>query len=103
MHRQPRDLNVVNDDFAAVDRNEADHHIKARRFARAVRSEQSDDLARAYLERDLGDDASPMVLLDESFGRERAHGLAVGFAGCRTADTWPSLSPSATKVSSLSA
>src|SRR5690606_17016124 len=98
VHRQARDVAPVEQDASPVDRDQADDHVEAGGLARAVRSEQTDDLAGAHLEGDVVDDPAAAVLLAEAAGLENAHCPAAGGAGWITACTWLSAPPRATKV-----
>jgi len=45
MHRQVRDVVLVDQDAALISIDQADDHVEAGGLARTVRAEQSDDLA----------------------------------------------------------
>jgi len=60
----------ADDDLAAVRADQAAQHRHGRRLAGAVRPEQADDLARADVERQVGDDGTVAIRLEETSGFE---------------------------------
>src|SRR5690242_19738618 len=60
--------------------DQADHHVECGRLARAVRAQQSDDLAAVDVEADAVDDAAAGVGLGDAFGLQLAHLLLLSAA-----------------------
>src|SRR5437588_2786877 len=71
IHRQLGDVFVAEGDVAAVRLHESDDHVERRRFSRAVRSEESDDLALPNVDRHVAHDATTFVDFHE-MGRGQA-------------------------------
>ena len=83
VHGQRGDVLAVQEDAATVGADEADGHVEAGGFPRAVRAEQADDLRGVHLVAGVFDDAAFAVVFFEVFGDE--HGLVwlvgIGFGG----------------------
>ena len=89
VHGQARQVDAVEKNRAGGGRHKADDHVKRRRFARAVATEQTDDLAGAHAEADAIDDGAGTKGFNETLGddlgaRARggggAHGVGLGDA-----------------------
>src|SRR5690606_36867174 len=65
VHRQLRDIEVVEVHVAGIGLDETDDLVEGGRLAGAVRPEQPDDLALGYLEGYLVDDGAAAVALDQ--------------------------------------
>jgi hypothetical protein len=86
VHRQLGDLLTVERDAAAVRRDQAEDAVERGRLARAVRSEQPDDLAGGDIDRDAVDDAPAAEAFLQPRGAEAARGGNLpprGFHGLR--------------------
>ena len=79
VYGQRGDVFTVQEDAATVGADEADGHVEAGGFARAVRAEQADDLGGVHLVAGVFDDAALAVVFFEVFGDE--HGSGFGFVG----------------------
>jgi hypothetical protein len=53
VHRQRRDIAIVEQDLAVLAGHQADDHVEGRGLAGAVRAQQPDDLAALDLERQI--------------------------------------------------
>src|SRR5687767_6084232 len=70
IHRQLGDVVFAERDLAAVRAHQADDHVERGGFSRAVRPEETDDLALPDLDGDVAHDLSTFVDLDEMRCRE---------------------------------
>src|SRR6266581_7440682 len=73
MDRHAGEIVAVELDRATIGGHQADDHVEAGRLARAVGSEQADDLTTADGERDVVNDGPGLVALVERGDRQRAH------------------------------
>ena len=73
MHRQMRQLRVVQVNAATISLDQADDHVEARRLAGAIRAQQADHLATAYLEGHVLDDSARLVAFVYAFNPQQAH------------------------------
>src|SRR2546429_3210307 len=73
VHGQTRDLFSLEEDPAAVGRQEAHHHVERRRLARAVRAQQADDLSALDVERHVVDDLPALEPLHQPLRDEPFH------------------------------
>src|ERR1700730_11526342 len=78
VHRQQRDVGVLQSNTAGVARHEPDDHVEGRGLAGTIGPEQSDDLTAGELERQVAHDLAGLVALGESRSLQAAHGCAVG-------------------------
>jgi hypothetical protein len=75
MHRVAGQILRIQVNGAAVAHHQADDHVKARRLAGPVRSEQADDLPAAHTQADVVYDGAGSVTLGEATRAENAHGV----------------------------
>ena len=71
VHRQARQVVIVEPDLAAVGSHEAGDAVEGRRLAGAVWPQQTDDLARVDAQRHAIDDATTAVGLDDCLDLQR--------------------------------
>ena len=81
VHRIGGDVLFVEQNAARVGSGEPDHHAEGRGLARAVRSEQADDLPRRDVEVDVADDHPAAVGLGQPFRAQRRHYFMSAFSG----------------------
>src|SRR5438034_266697 len=83
VHRQQRDVGVLQADAARVARHEPDDHVEGGGLAGTIGPEESHDLTAGELERQVAHDLTGLVALGESGSLQRTHGCAVdcGLAG----------------------
>ncbi len=84
MHRQTRDGFALVDDVALLGFDQADHNIKRRRLARAVRSQQPDNFGRIDKNGNAVHDAPLAVLLDKFVGRKQRGADGASICGGRS-------------------
>ena len=65
VHRHRRDAHVGNEDVARRRLLKPRDHVERRRLARAIGTQQSDDLALVDAQGDMVDDAAPLECLDQ--------------------------------------
>src|SRR5207245_2310488 len=73
VHGQTRDLFSLEEDAAAVGRQEAHHHVERRRLPGAVRAQQADDLSTLDVERHVVDDLAALEPLHDPLRDEPFH------------------------------
>src|SRR2546422_2089967 len=83
VHRQQRDVGVLQANAARVARHEPDDHVEGGGLAGTIGPEESHDLTAGELERQVAHDLTGLVALGESRSLQRTHGCAVecGLAG----------------------
>jgi hypothetical protein len=81
VHREARAVLAGEDHFAGVGADQADRHTEARGLARAVRTEEPDDLASADLEPHSVDDAAAAKGLHQPARLQKCR-LGTGFGSC---------------------
>src|SRR3972149_3256288 len=74
VHGQARDLLTLEEDPAALRRQQADHHVEGRGLPRPVGAEQAHDLTTLDVERHVVDDLALLEPLDEPLGDQAFHG-----------------------------
>src|SRR5436190_7122071 len=89
VHRQQRDVGVVQADAARVARHEPDDHIEGGGLAGTIGPEESYDLTALELERQVAHDLTGPVALGESRSLQGAHGCPVGCGGGFTGSILP--------------
>src|SRR3954471_12787505 len=90
-----REVPFVEMNAAGINRYQPDDHVEAGRFAGAVRTQQPDDLAARYFERDVLHHGPRLVALAQALRAQDAHFLASSEAafGWITALTRPPGAP----------
>jgi len=83
VHVQASDIGAVHGDTALVGRYDADDHVEASRFPRAIGTQQADDLATIDLQRDIVDNISTPVALCQITRLELSHWLYLPAGYCR--------------------
>jgi hypothetical protein len=81
MHRQPRNVLIVDDDAAGVRGDQSDDHVERGSFAGTVRPEQSDDFAARDFQRQVFDDLAGAILFGESLDAQQTHAPLSGCGG----------------------
>ena len=77
VRRHAGDVLAVGEDVSRVRLHEADDHVKAGGFSRAVGAEQPDDLALRNLEADAANHLTSFVGLADLVGRQLLHHFTV--------------------------